>query len=105
MTQPRIFLPTIGDFVENYEIQGKLGEGAFGNVYLVKDSAGSKKALKLLKLWSIPDDRERDLILKRFRLEYETGLIQSDFLVHSEGLWFCKREPFYRYGVLLQRRP
>ena len=51
MTQPRIFLPTIGDFVENYEIQGKLGEGAFGNVYLVKDSAGSKKALKLLKLW------------------------------------------------------
>ena len=48
MTQPRIFLPTIGDFVENYEIQGKLGEGAFGNVYLVKDSAGSKsfKALE-----------------------------------------------------------
>lgn len=94
MTQPRIFLPTIGDFVENYEIQGKLGEGAFGNVYLVKDSAGKKKALKLLKLWSIPDERERDLILKRFRLEYETGLIQSNFLVHSEGYGFVNGNPF-----------
>lgn len=94
MTQPRKFLPTIGDFVDDYEILGKLGEGAFGNVYLVKDSDGSKKALKLLKLWSIPDERERDLILKRFRLEYETGLIQSDFLVHSEGYGFVNGNPF-----------
>ena len=58
MTAPRRFLPTIGEFVENYEILGKLGEGAFGNVYLVKDSTGEKKALKLLKLWTIDDERE-----------------------------------------------
>lgn len=94
MTKPRLFLPSVGDFVENYEIYGKLGEGAFGNVYRVRDNVGTSKALKLLKLWSITDERERDLILKRFRLEYETGLIKSDFLVHSEGYGFINGNPF-----------
>ena len=94
MTAPRRFLPTIGEYVENYEIRGKLGEGAFGNVYLVKDSTGEEKALKLLKLWTIDDERESELILKRFRLEYETGLIKSEFLVHSDGFGFVNGNPF-----------
>ena len=94
MTAPRRFLPTIGEFVENYEIRGKLGEGAFGNVYLVKDSTGEEKALKLLKLWTIDDERESELILKRFHLEYETGLIKSKFLVHSDGFGFVNGNPF-----------
>ena len=94
MGSPKAFLPNIGEFIENYEVQGKLGEGAFGNVYLVKDSNGRKKALKLLKLWTIPDSAETSSILKRFRLEYETGLIDSEHLVHSENYGFIKGNPF-----------
>lgn len=94
MSASKSFLPSVGEFIDTYEVQGKLGEGAFGNVYLVNDSLGIKKALKLLKLWSIDDQRESDLILKRFRLEYETGLIASEYLVHSEGYGFVNGNPF-----------
>ena len=34
------------------------------------------------------------LILKRFHLEYETGLIKSKFLVHSDGFGFVNGNPF-----------
>ena len=94
MLRPKIFLPSEGDFIEEYSIQRKLGEGAFGNVYLVHDGSGRKKALKLLKLWSIDDKRESELIVKRFRLEYETGLIKSEHLVHSEGYGFISGNPY-----------
>lgn len=94
MTTPRIFLPSIGDKISDYTIEGKLGEGSFGNVYMVRDSKGAIKALKLLKLWTIIDPQEADLIVKRFRLEYETGLIESDFLVGSEGYGFVEGNPY-----------
>ena len=94
MFKPKIFLPSVGDFIEEYEVLGKLGEGSFGNVYLVDDRHGRKKALKLLKLWSINDEGESELIVKRFRLEYETGLIKSEHLVHSEGYGFISGNPF-----------
>ena len=68
-----------------YAVDMTLGEGTFGKVYRVKRiSDGKVFALKLLKLWSV-ESLEREKLLKRFNQEYETGLIDSDYLVQSFG--------------------
>ena len=76
-----IFHP--GDRISNkYIVVRMLGAGTFGCVYHIKDAAGEDYALKLLKLWEIePNGREK--LLKRFDMEFETGRIKSNYLVHS----------------------
>ncbi len=72
-----------GDYIDGkWKVESFLGEGTFGQVFRVKDSGGRTYALKLLKLWEIMAS-ERPNLLKRFEREYETGLIKSDYLVHS----------------------
>ena len=74
---------TAGDYIDGkWKVESFLGEGTFGQVFRVKDSGGRTYALKLLKLWEIMAS-ERPNLLKRFEREYETGLIKSDYLVHS----------------------
>lgn len=73
----------IGDYIDGkWKVDSFLGEGTFGQVFRVCDSEGKVYALKLLKLWEIMAS-ERPHLLKRFEREYETGLIKSDYLVHS----------------------
>lgn len=73
---------SIGDYIDNkYKVESFLGEGSFGKVFKVT-AEGEVYALKLLKLWMVPGD-ERLNLLKRFEREYETGLIDSDYLVRS----------------------
>lgn len=72
-----------GDYIDKkWKVESLLGEGTFGQVFRVKDPGGSVYALKLLKLWEMMAS-ERPNLLKRFEREYETGLIKSDYLVHS----------------------
>ncbi|NPD82777.1 protein kinase [Prevotella sp. PINT] len=72
-----------GDHIDNdYKVEKLLGAGTFGCVYKVEGSDGTPYALKLLKLWEIPSD-ERAELLKRFDMEYDTGHIESKYLVHS----------------------
>lgn len=72
-----------GDCIDGrWKVDTFLGEGTFGQVFRVKDADGKTYALKLLKLWEIMAS-ERPNLLKRFEREYETGLIKSDYLVHS----------------------
>ena len=72
-----------GDCIDGrWRVDSFLGEGTFGQVFRVKDTAGKIYALKLLKLWEIVA-AERPNLLKRFEREYETSLIESDYLVHS----------------------
>lgn len=74
---------SLGDYIDDrWKVDSFLGEGTFGQVFRVKDSDGKVYALKLLKLWEIMAS-ERPNLLKRFEREYETGLIKSDYLVHS----------------------
>ena len=74
---------TIGDTIANkYRVVRCLGEGSFGKVYQVADNTGNKYALKILKLWSVPHDI-REKLVARFDMEYETGRIESPYLVHS----------------------
>ena len=65
-----------------YWVEGVLGEGTFGKVYSVKDSKGDIYALKLLRLWEVHPDLRQGLV-DRFDMEFETGRIVSDYLVHS----------------------
>lgn len=72
-----------GDCIDTaYHVEQTLGAGTFGCVYKVKDKDGQVYALKLLKLWEVPSE-ERGELLKRFDMEYETGHIESNYLVHS----------------------
>lgn len=74
---------SIGDIVdERFQVTRVLGEGSFGKVYAVKDEYGNLMALKLLKLWEVPSDIRQSLIA-RFDMEFETGRIESNYLVHS----------------------
>ncbi|MEZ4962619.1 MAG: FHA domain-containing serine/threonine-protein kinase [Saprospiraceae bacterium] len=78
-----------GQQVDRFRIQRPIGEGTFGIVTEVTDEfSGESFALKLLKLWSVPGHARKNLE-SRFRLEYETGRIESGFLVKSwhYGRW------------------
>ncbi len=83
-----------GDYIDgHYRVERELGEGSFGIVYLVSDSCGNKSALKLLKLWEVHPDIRKPLI-QRFDMEYETGCIKSEFLVHSFDHGIIKGNPY-----------
>lgn len=72
-----------GDRIGNdYLVEKMLGAGTFGCVYKVTGNDGQIYALKLLKLWESPS-AEREELLKRFDMEYNTGHIESHYLVHS----------------------
>ncbi|MDE6648971.1 MAG: protein kinase [Muribaculaceae bacterium] len=77
-----------------YIVDRSLGEGTFGKVYRVKRNSDSKIfALKLLKLWEV-QPLEREKLLKRFDQEYETGLIESAYLVQSHGKGSVEGNPY-----------
>lgn len=72
-----------GDTIDRqYRVERMLGEGSFGVVYAVSDRQGRLYALKLLKLWEVPADI-RGSLLARFDMEFETGRIESQYLVRS----------------------
>lgn len=76
-----------------YQMVRELGNGSYGKVYLVIDSQGSQYALKILKMWDI-DPSIREQLAKRFDMEYETGRIDSPYLVHSLDHGFIKGNPY-----------
>lgn len=83
-----------GDVVDNqYTIIKVLGEGSFGAVYLAEGISGQKYALKLLRLWEVPAEIRQPLI-SRFDMEFETGRIESPYLVHSISHGFVSGNPY-----------
>jgi serine/threonine protein kinase len=82
------------DFIDGkYCVEKKLGEGAFGKVFKVKDDTGQVYALKLLKLWEIQQDIRQQLVA-RFDMEYKTGLIDSHYLVRTTDHGLVKGNPY-----------
>ncbi len=72
-----------GDFIDNnYRVEQSLGEGTFGTVFKVSTRKNEACALKLLKLWCVTPDVSTGL-RERFVMEFETGKIESNYLVHS----------------------
>ena len=83
-----------GDRVNNqFTVVRMLGSGSFGSVYHVTDTRGQEYALKLLKLWEVVSD-ERMRYMQRFDMEYETGRIPSNYLVHSYGKGTVEGNPY-----------
>jgi len=71
-----------GDRIGEYRIDTMLGEGSFGIVFRAKDASGQECAVKMLKLWAVPPEIRQQL-LARFDMEFETGKIDSPYLVRS----------------------
>ncbi len=77
-----------------YVVNRRLGEGSYGIVFRVTDSRTRQPyALKLLKLWAMTSD-ESERMLSRFDMEYQTGLIDSRYLVHSVGHGTVNGNPY-----------
>ena len=77
-----------------YIVEKLLGEGTFGKVFKVKDrNNGSIYALKLFKFWEVPADQRKGMS-SRFQMEYETGLIKSNYLIRSIESGYEKGNPF-----------
>lgn len=85
---------TIGDTIAGkYRVIRCLGEGSFGKVYQVADNIGNNYAMKILKMWEIPQNLQ-EKILARFDMEYETGRIESPYLVHSYDHGMINGNPY-----------
>lgn len=84
----------VGQRIDNrYTVTKCLGEGAFGIVFKVTDPSGRIYALKVLKLWEVhPEIRQK--LADRFEMEYQTGRIESPYLVHSVGHGFVGGNPY-----------
>lgn len=82
-----------GDIIDDYyRVKKLLGKGSYGLVYLVETPAeggypSAEFALKLLKLWEVPAE-VRPPLIARFDMEFETGQIDSPYLVcsHYHGI-------------------
>lgn len=85
---------SVGEVIDGrFQVYKELGEGSFGRVYAVKDPKGELLALKLLKLWEVPSDI-RESLIARFDMEFETGRIESDYLVHSISHGMTEGNPY-----------
>ena len=70
-----------------------MGEGAFGKVFRVRKFNNDIYALKLLKLWEVHPDIRKQLV-DRFDMEFETGQIDSNYLVHSIAHGMVEGNPY-----------
>lgn len=86
---------SVGENIDHrYVISKSLGEGAFGKVFKVSGPSPSETyALKLLKLWEVPSTIRGEL-QQRFKMEYETGQIDSQYLVRSLDYGMVNGNPY-----------
>ena len=79
---------------EKYVVETQLGEGTFGKVFKVKDRMSSQTcALKLFKFWEVPSEQRKGMA-SRFKMEFETGQIRSNYLIQSIEYGYIKGNPF-----------
>jgi len=76
-----------------FRVEKQLGRGGFGSVYKIKNSENDEYAIKILDLWRIKPN-EHESLIKRFSLEYKTGLIKSDNIVNSYGKGNLEGNPY-----------
>lgn len=71
----------VGDIIDNkFRVKRRLGEGAFGIVYVVEDAVGDTYAVKLFKLWEVPEN-EREAIVNRLNIELAGTPVDSSYLL------------------------
>lgn len=83
-----------GEYVNGrYCVEKVLGEGSFGVVYKVLDGQNQPYAMKILPLWKRTSEERAELV-QRFKMEFETGRIDSPYLVHSLEYDQIKGNPY-----------
>lgn len=83
-----------GDMLDGkFKVERSLGEGSFGTVFKARDNRNRSCAIKLLKLWAVPPEVCKNL-RDRFTMEFETGRIKCDYLVHSYSYGEVKGNPY-----------
>lgn len=81
--------------IDGYLLEDVLGEGRFGVVYKAKrKDNGASVAIKFLKTWSVPQYAKQNLI-QRFELEFMTGQIESDYLIHTIEMGNAAEIPYF----------
>jgi serine/threonine protein kinase len=76
-----------------FEALKKLGEGGFATVYLVRDSNGVEKAIKILNLYKVaPSDYL--LYKRRVRAEFKAGKLIHPHLVHYKSIGVFSGNPY-----------
>lgn len=91
---PERHLCKIGELIDNrYTVVSLLGEGSFGHVFKVKDVSGKLLAMKVLHLWDVATEIRKPLI-ERFEMEFKTGKIDCENLVHSLDIGYIGGNPY-----------
>jgi serine/threonine protein kinase len=81
--------------IGDYHLDKVLGEGRFGIVYKgYHIESKAIVAIKFLKVWSVPDHAKSNLI-RRFELEYETGKIESPYLIKTFDINQIEEIPYF----------
>lgn len=84
----------VGDLIDGkYTVVSRIGSGSFGDVYRVKDTSGCDYALKLLRLWEVPNELH-DSLISKFEQEYKTGRLSSEYLIHSLDFGIVRGNPY-----------
>jgi len=92
---PHRYLPKVGDWIDDYQVEAALGEGTFGIVYKVTTRNGKSFALKMIKLWEVAFEKERQLLFQRFLREFEIGCQKSPHLVQSFDCGNVEGNPYF----------
>lgn len=84
-----------GDLIDGrYRVESQLGTGSFGNVYKVRDADNRVYALKLLRLWDVPDGIHDELV-KRFEMEFRVSHTNSEYFVRSYESGHVNGNPYF----------
>ena len=84
-----------GDLIDGkFRVESNLGTGSFGNVYKVRGNGNRIYALKLLRLWDVPDEIHEELV-KRFEMEYRVSRTNSEYFVRSYDFGQVNGNPYF----------
>jgi serine/threonine protein kinase len=86
----QIFVASSGS---DYQIKQRIGGGGFGSVYLASDKQGNLVALKVLHLWE-KDPIYHSELVTRFKREYNTGQLDSPYIVKNIDSGTLNGNPF-----------